>query len=64
MDRASRVADALLYGIPVPVDGKSWEADLRMVCVKLARAVENPANRDNYVDAAGYIELAYQARPE
>lgn len=38
-------------------DSRDWP--LLMVCLKLARMRQSPANRDNYTDAAGYLQLAY-----
>lgn len=36
-----------------------------LFCLKLARHKSNPGNRDNLVDAAGYLELyAQQVQPE
>lgn len=40
------------------VEISSEQAMLMMAWVKIARAVNNPDHRDNYVDLAGYASLA------
>ena len=38
-----------------------WQGIMFMVAVKLSRMTPSPTKRDHYVDAAGYIDCAWQA---
>ena len=41
-------------GIPV----SAWDVAIMMADLKLARAEQNPKGEDNYVDLAGYADIA------
>ena len=47
-----------ILGVPVSLEQVAW----MMCAVKMARAIESPDHRDHYVDAVGYVALAYEVQ--
>jgi len=47
-----------ILGVPVSLAQVAW----CMNAVKMARAIESPEKREHFVDAAGYVALAYEVQ--
>ncbi len=62
--RANFDTAAASFNAQAQRDLHPYEVALLLVHLKLARMSQNQGHRDNYVDAAGYLDLAYRMANE